>query len=261
MSDDMRRLLRAFRSGEVGEDEVIKKLVQQPFEEHLLGRFDHQREARTGIPEAIFAEGKKPAEVAAIFDRYSEAGRSLIATRVTPEILEGLGDRLEELDHYEEARIVTTGEFAVDEQRQKVLVISAGSLDRKVAEEVAVTSRLLGNPTQRLFDVGVAGLNRLVVDLGRMDDAGILVVVAGMDGALPSVVGGLASQPVIAVPTSVGYGASFDGIAPLLTMLNACSPGTGVMNIDNGFGAAVLATKINQFGLRMARKLEGSDDE
>ncbi len=260
MSDDIRRLLRAFRNGEVDEDVVVDKLVNHPFEEHLLGRFDHHREARTGIPEAIYAEGKKPSEVAAIFECYKEEGRPLIATRVTEEILEGLGAGLEELDHYEEAQIVTTGTFEVDTRRETVLVVSAGSLDRPVAEEVAVTSRLLGNPTQRLYDVGVAGLNRLCADLGRLGEAGIVVVVAGMDGALPSVVGGLVRQPVIAVPTSVGYGASFDGIAPLLTMLNACSPGTGVMNIDNGFGAAVLATKINQFGLRMVEK-NGDGDE
>ena len=265
MSDVLRDLLRAFRAGEVQEEEVLQKISQQPFEEHLIGRFDHLREARTGIPEAIYSEGKDPAAVAAIFDQYMARGEMLMATRVTSEILEGLGDRLDELIHHEEARIVTTREPDLVEGRSSVLVISAGSSDRKVAEEAAVTSRLLGNPTERLFDVGVAGLNRLLVELGRMKRAGILVVVAGMDGALPSVVGGLASQPVISVPTSVGYGASFGGIAPLLTMLNACSPGTAVMNIDNGFGAAVLATKINQFGRRMVEAQgelnEGASDE
>lgn len=259
MSDDIRRLLRDYRAGDADEDEVIQKLVRQPFEEHLVGRFDHLRSARTGIPEAIFAEGKAPEEVAAIFDRYLERDDQLIATRVTPRIVDGLGRRMDKLEHFDEARIVAAGDFEVDSDRETVLVISAGTLDRDVAEEVAVTSRLLGNPTTRLFDVGVAGLARLAVDLGRVDEAGIVVVVAGMDGALPSVVGGLARQPVIAVPTSVGYGASFEGIAPLLTMLNACSPGTAVMNIDNGFGAAVLATKINQFGQRMADRR--GDDE
>lgn len=252
VNDRVRKMLRAYRDGEVDEDEVVQTLVRLPYEEHLLGRFDHLREARTGIPEAILAEGKEPAEVAAIFDRYRERDEMLIATRVTSEILAGLEEQLDELDHYEQARIVATGERDVDEARQTVLVVSAGALDRRVAEEAAVTSRLLGNPTDRLSDVGVAGLARLAVDMDKVDRAGIIVVVAGMDGALPSVVGGLVHQPVIAVPTSVGYGASFEGVAPLLTMLNACSPGTAVMNIDNGFGAAVLATKINQLGRRMA---------
>ncbi len=256
MSDEIRRLLRAFRDGNVDEEEILDRLVRKPYEDHLLGRFDHLREARTGIPEAILAEGKEPEQVAAIFDEYLQRDELLIATRVTDAIIDGLGERIEVLDHYEAARIVATGRPDVEPERETVLVISAGSLDRAVAEEVAVTSRLLGNPTERLFDVGVAGLARLAVDLGRVDEAGIVIVVAGMDGALPSVVGGLAPQPVIAVPTSVGYGANFQGLAPLLTMLNACSPGTAVLNIDNGFGAAVLATKINQFGLRMAEKRE-----
>jgi len=261
VSDQIRQLLRRFQDGDVEEDEVVERLLRQPYEEHLLGRFDHLREARTGIPEAIFAEGKNPEEVAAIFDRYLERDEQLIATRVTDDILQGLSDRIDDLEHYEEAGMVSTKSPDVDEQRQDVLVISAGSLDRPVAQEVVMTSRLLGNPTNRLFDVGVAGIARLAVNLGDVDEAGIVIVVAGMDGALPSVVGGLAPQPVIAVPTSVGYGASFEGVAPLLTMLNACSPGTAVMNIDNGFGAAVLATKINQFGQRMAQQQEPGDDQ
>lgn len=260
MSDRLRQLLREFRDGEVSEDEVIKKVVAEPFEEHLIGRFDHRREARTGIPEAILAEGKDPAAVAAIFDDYMAREEPLMATRVTEAILEGLGDRLDGLEHYEKARIVATKPARIDKSRAPVLVVSAGALDAPVAEEVAVTSELLGNPTERLLDCGVAGLPRLIVELGRVEDAGILVVVAGMDGALPSVVGGLARQPVIAVPTSVGYGANFGGLAPLLTMLNACSPGTAVMNIDNGFGAAVLATKINQFGCRQVANGRREDE-
>ncbi len=252
MSDVLREMLRAYRDGEVGEEEILQKLVRQPFEEHLIGRFDHLREARTGIPEAILAEGKDPGDVASIFQDYLERDEMLVATRVTDAVVAGLSDQIDDVEHFETARIVSTKIPEVDERRESVLVISAGSLDRPVAEEVAVTSRLLGNPTDRLFDVGVAGLARLAVDLGAVDRAGIVIVVAGMDGALASVVGGLARQPVIAVPTSVGYGASFDGVAPLLSMLNGCSPGTAVMNIDNGFGAAVLATKINQFGLRIS---------
>ncbi len=254
MSEDLKGLLRRYREGEVDEEQVLRRVSRRPYEEHLIGRFDHQRESRTGIPEAILAEGKRPQDVRAIVERYLEQGRALMATRVSEEILGALESLLPRLEHYEEARVVATQEPVVQENRESVLVVSAGTLDRPVAREVAVCSRLLGNPTTELFDVGVAGLGRLLADMDRLDSAGIVVVVAGMDGALPSVISGLSHQPIIAVPTSVGYGAAFNGLAPLLTMLNACSPGVAVMNIDNGFGAAALATKINQFGQRMVAK-------
>lgn len=250
MSEKLRHLLERYRAGDVSEDDVIQRLVRQPFEEHMLGRFDQHRQARTGIPEAILAEGKDPEAVADIFGTYLERGEQLIATRVTAPILESLAGLMPELVHWPAARIVATQSAKTDPDRHKVMVISAGALDTPVAEEAAVTSELLGNPTERIYDVGVAGLTRFAHELSRFDSAGIVIVVAGMDGALPSVVGGLAVQPVIAVPTSVGYGASFSGVAPLLTMLNACSPGTAVQNIDNGFGAAVLATKMNQLAMR-----------
>lgn len=245
MTDDIRQILRDYKAGEVDEEHVIQRLVRQPFEEHMLGRFDHHREARTGIPEAILAEGKNPEEVADIFETYLERDEQLMATRVTDDILAALEGIDDELHHYEEAHIVSTTAPNPDDERHRVLVVSAGTLDRPVAREVSVAAELLGNPIETLDDVGVAGLTRLAPDLDKLDRAGIVIVVAGMDGALPSVVGGLARQPVVAVPTSVGYGASFEGVAPLLTMLNSCSPGTAVMNIDNGYGAAVLATKMN----------------
>lgn len=246
MSDEIRDLLRQFRDGEVDEDEVVQRLVRQPFEEHLLGRFDHHREARTGLPEVVLAEEKSPGEVVDIFETYVERDERLIATRVTSEIRQALEPIASELELFDEAGMVATEPPEIDETRHEVLVVSAGSSDRPVAQEATVSSRYLGNPTDTLEDVGVAGLTRLAADLDSLDDAGIVIVAAGMDGALPSVVGGLAHQPVIAVPTSVGYGAAFEGVAPLLAMLNSCSPGTAVMNIDNGFGAAAHATKINR---------------
>lgn len=252
MTTKISQLLQAFKQGDVDEDEVIQRLVRQPFEEHMLGRFDHHREARTGIPEAILAEGKDPAAVADIFASYLERDEQLIATRVTDAIVDALGELMPELHYFPDARIVATQMPEPAENRHTVMVISAGALDRRTAEETAVTCQLLRNPVDRVFDVGVAGLTRFATELDRFDKAGIIIVCAGMDGALPSVVGGLAVQPVIAVPTSVGYGASFGGVAPLLTMLNSCSPGTAVMNIDNGFGAAVLATKMNQLACRTA---------
>jgi len=253
MSEDINALLRRFKSGEVSEDEVVQRLVREPFERHMIGRFDQHREARTGIPEVIFGEGKDPQDVRAIFLDYMARDEQLIATRVTPEILAALNDHLGDLHYYADARILCTRAPQPDTTRQRVMVISAGALDRRVAEEACVSAELLNNPVERVFDVGVAGLNRFAVELDRFDRAGIIIVCAGMDGALPSIVGGLARQPVIAVPTSVGYGANFGGIAPLLAMLNSCSPGTAVMNIDNGFGAAVLATKINQLATRAAK--------
>lgn len=243
--EPIRHLLEQFRQGAIDEEEIMQRLVRQPFEEYMIGRFDTHREVRTGIPEAILAEGKEPAAVAEIMHAYHKRGEQLIATRVTPAIMEALGELRDELYVDEIARVVAVKAPEAKPHRGNVLVISAGMLDKPVAMEVATVSALLGNPTETLFDVGVAGLNRLAADLSRLDRASVLVVVAGMDGALPSVVGGLARQPLIAVPTSVGYGANFGGLAPLLTMLNSCSPGAAVMNIDNGFGAAVLATKIN----------------
>lgn len=250
MSESIRELLSAFRDGEVSEEEVIQRLVRQPFEEHLLGRLDHHREARTGIPEVILAEDKKPDEVADLFQTYLDRGEQLVATRVTDAILDRFDEHRSRLHYFEEARILATQGPDVDDSRYDVLTVSAGSLDRPVAEEAAVASRLLGNPTDVVHDVGVAGLSRLAPDLSRLDEAGVVIVVAGMEGALPSLVGGMARQPVIAVPTSEGYGANFEGLSALLAMLNSCVPGTAVMNIDNGFGAAALATKINLLARR-----------
>jgi NCAIR mutase (PurE)-related protein len=246
MNDTLDDLLSAFREGDVSKEEVVQRLVRQPFEEHLLGRFDHLREDRTGIPEVILAEEKAPKEVADIFRQYLERGEQLIATRTPESVPDRLDEHRSRLHHFEEAQILATKAPEAVDGRRTVMIVSAGTLDRTVAEEAAVSSRLLGNPTDAVHDVGVAGLSRIAPELSRLDEAGIVIVVAGMEGALPSLVGGLARQPVIAVPTSAGYGANFEGLSALLAMLNSCVPGTAVMNIDNGFGAAVMATKINQ---------------
>lgn len=246
MSDRIRELLQEYRAGEVDEEYVIQRLVRQPYERHLLGRFDAHREARIGIPEVVLAEGKTAEEVVDIFETYLEEERNLIATRIDDAVVKEIGLDTEGIHYFETARILSTFRPDPDDSWHNVLVVSAGSSDRRVALEATITAELLGNPTDTLFDVGVAGLTRLSANLDQLDRGGIIIVVAGMDGALPSIIGGLAPQPVIAVPTSVGYGAHFDGVAPLLTMLNSCSPGTAVVNIDNGFGAGVLATKINR---------------
>lgn len=244
MPEGLHELLELFRAGEVEADEVVQRLVRQPFEEHLIGKFDQHREARTGLPEVILGEGKDPGAVADIFRTYLERGDALIASRVTAPILDALEPLLDRLNHYPKARLVTTHRPEIDESRGTVLVVTAGALDVPVAEEAAVMCELMRNPTRRLYDVGVAGISRLASNLSSLEEAQVIIVVAGMDGVLPSLVGGLARQPIIAVPTSVGYGSAFGGIAPLLTMLNSCAAGVAVMNIDNGFGAAMHATKI-----------------
>ncbi|MFB6264436.1 MAG: nickel pincer cofactor biosynthesis protein LarB [Bradymonadaceae bacterium] len=255
MSDDsIRELLRQYRDGELDEDEIVQRVVRRPFEENILGRFEPHREARTGIPEVVLAEGKNRDELVDLFVEHAERGKQLIATRVDGETGRRLESEIPDLARFEEARIAALKPAEPDDRRHEVLVISAGASDGPTAREAAVASRLLGNPTEELHDVGVAGLNRFAADIDSFDAAGIVVVVAGMDGALPSVIGGLARQPVIAVPTSVGYGAHLDGMAPLLTMLNSCAPGTAVVNIDNGFGAAALATKMNRLALSDPRE-------
>lgn len=244
MSEHLRQILRAFAAGDISEAEAMQRVVRQPYEEHLVGKFDHLREVRTGIPEVVFAEGKRPEAVVDLFRTYIARDEQLIASRVDATMLAALADA--RLEVWERARMVAVKPPEIDERRARVLVVSAGACDEPVAEEAAVTSELLGNPTERLYDVGVAGISRISTHLSRLDEAGVVIIVAGMDGVLPSLLNGLALQPTIAVPTSVGYGAAFEGLSALLTMLNACSPGMAVMNIDNGFGAAVHATKINQ---------------
>lgn len=239
-------LLRAFKRGDLSEEDAIENLREHAGIEHLaIGKFDTGREQRTGIPEAILGEGKRPEDVVATFEHFLERDEQLIATRVTPPILEALKAQVPGLYHHEQARIAAVHP---PEKAAKlpgsVAVLSAGTLDLPVAYEAAQMSMMYGHETRTIFDVGVAGIHRLFSQIENFKDVDVIIVVAGMDGALPSVVAGLMPQPVIAVPTNVGYGASFGGVAAMLTMLNSCAPGVAVCNIDNGFGAAVLASKI-----------------
>ena len=242
---DLDALLDALERGDISRKDLLLAMRQHTGIEHLpVGTFDTGRQARTGIPEAILAEGKRPADVARSLEIYRKRGEQLIATRVTPPILEALATIMPNLYHHEQARIVSTLPPGTPTHPGHVAVLSAGTLDLPVAHEAAQMSMLFGHHTSTLFDVGVAGIHRLFSQLESIQSADVIIVVAGMDGALPSVVAGLVATPVIAVPTSVGYGASFGGVAALLTMLNSCAPGVAVCNIDNGFGAAVLASKI-----------------
>ena len=207
---------------------------------------DHHRAIRQGFPEVVFGQNKRPEQVVAIARRLAERNDRVLVTRVSPEMYEMIRADLPDMTYYPVPRLLILDHSAPIEKRAGVLVATAGTADIAVAEEAAMTAELMGNQVDRLFDVGVAGIHRLLNQTERLRKAHVIVVAAGMDGALPSVVGGLVAVPVIAVPTSVGYGASFNGLAALLTMLNSCANGISVVNIDNGFGAGYIASVINQ---------------
>ncbi|MFH1877999.1 MAG: nickel pincer cofactor biosynthesis protein LarB [Candidatus Omnitrophota bacterium] len=223
--------------------QALEEMRFFPFEDMGFAKFDTHREIRKGFPEVVFCKGKSTAQVAGIF-RNKSSMKLLMATRATPEMYDAVRKIRKDAVYFSEAGILLAGK----KKRKKgkpVLVITAGTSDIPVAEEAAVTAEIMGNRVDRVYDIGVAGIHRLLANKEKIMKANVLVVAAGMDGVLPGIVGGLAARPVIAVPTSVGYGASFNGLAALLTMLNACAPGISVVNIDNGFGAGYLAGLIN----------------
>jgi pyridinium-3,5-biscarboxylic acid mononucleotide synthase len=244
---DVRALLEAVRAGRMGVDDAERTLRWSPVEDLGFARVDHHRELRHGFPEVIFGEGKSTAQLVGIAERIAERGRGMLATRVAPEAAEALRSAVDaiEIDPVGRTAYLPPKEPSARATRGPILVVTAGTGDLPVAEEAATTARAFGNPVERLSDVGVAGLHRIVAGRDALDRAAVVIVVAGMEGALPSVVGGLVAVPVIAVPTSVGYGAAFGGIAALLGMLNSCAAGVTVVNIDNGFGAAAAASRIN----------------
>ena len=242
----IRKLLEQVRTGELPVDEASTRLRSMPFEDLGYARVDHHRALRCGFPEVIFCPGKTDEQVAAIAERIVASGSDLLATRATPAMHEAVTARCPSAEYHEAARTIVVQENWQDQGIGKVLVVSAGTSDIPVAEEAAVTARVLGNRVERVFDVGVAGIHRLLSHHEAIMNAAVLIVVAGMEGALPSVVGGMVSRPVIAVPTSVGYGASFNGLAALLAMLNSCASGVTVVNIDGGFNAGYAAGLINR---------------
>ncbi len=242
----IRQMLEQVRSGEIPVDEASARLRSMPFEDLGFARVDHHRALRCGFPEVIFCTGKTEEQVAAIAERIVASGSDLLATRATPAMFEAVTSRCPSAEYHDSARAIVVQEDWQDLGTGEVLVVSAGTSDIPVAEEAAVTARVLGNRVERLFDVGVAGIHRLLSHHETIMNASVLIVVAGMEGALPSVVGGMVSRPVIAVPTSVGYGASFNGLAALLAMLNSCASGVTVVNIDGGFNAGYAAGLINR---------------
>ncbi len=242
----LKDLLSRLQAGTIDVETALDELKLLPFDDLGFAKVDHHRELRTGAPEVIFGPGKPPAQIAQVAQRLAARGHNVLITRLDPEKAAVVCDLVDGLSYNQDAklatRIASPGETT---GKGTILVISAGTSDYPVAEEAAVTADLLGNQVERLYDVGVAGLHRLLSNRERIASARVLVVVAGMEGALPSVVAGIVEVPVIAVPTSVGYGTSFGGLAALLGMLNSCAGGVTVVNIDNGFGAGVAASTIN----------------
>ena len=242
----IRRLLEDVRSGAVSMDLAVGKLRDLSFEMvDDFARLDHHRALRRGFPEVIFAQGKTPEQVVRIFQRLEERNERVLATRVSAEMYAEIGPRLPQATYYPLPRLLML-DRSTEEKIPGVLVVTGGTADMPVAEEAALTAELMGNAVERVYDVGVAGLHRLLSQNDRLQKARVIIAVAGMEGALASVVTGLVAVPVIAVPTSVGYGASFHGLAALLSMLNSCANGMSVVNIDNGFGAGYLAGMINR---------------
>jgi NCAIR mutase (PurE)-related protein len=227
------------------ERDLLSALRERPFEDLGFARVDHHRAIRQGFPEVVLGLGKTPAQIATIAAEIASRGSTLLVTRATREAYEAVRVVVPKAIYYAEANIITLRQQDIARGKGTLLIVAAGTSDLPVAEEAACTAELMGNDIDRLYDVGVAGLHRLLSERSRLDAARVIVVVAGMEGALPSVVSGLVSVPVIAVPTSIGYGASFGGIAALLGMLNSCASGVSVVNIDNGFGAANIASLIN----------------
>ncbi len=245
----VRDILERVEDGKVSVDqaqhELARILRRAPFEDLGFARIDHDRSLRTGVPEVVYGAGKTPEQVAAVSERLVSAGQSLLVTRTDEAAYSAVRQVVPDASFHPVARAITRARPARPTGRGVVLIVAAGTSDLPVAEEARISAETLGNETDALYDVGVAGLHRLLAERERLESAHVIIAVAGMEGALPSVVGGLVSAPVIAVPTSVGYGASFGGVTALLGMLNSCASGVAVVNIDNGFGGAAMASVIN----------------
>ncbi|PYK65501.1 MAG: nickel pincer cofactor biosynthesis protein LarB [Verrucomicrobia bacterium] len=238
-------LLETFRAGKVSREKVLRAFQTAPLVDLGFARVDTHRALRKGFPEVVFGAGKTPLQVVQIAAKIFEREQRILVTRINGEHARALRRRFKSAVHHQASRCVTIEKSPLPRRPGTIAVLCAGTSDLPVAEEAAVTADIMGNRVERIYDVGVAGLHRLLSRLELIQSANVLVVVAGMEGALPSVVAGLVSKPVIAVPTSVGYGASFGGLAALLGMLNSCGSGVTVVNIDNGFGAGYAASQIN----------------
>ena len=244
-NERLEEILRAVAEGRMGVEDARVSLGAPGYEDLGFASVDHSRGVRQGFPEVIFCQGKATNHIVRIAESLSRHGENVMATRASREVFDAVAESIPDSTYYEEARIVVVKPREIDKQKG-VLVVSGGTSDMPVAEEAAVTAEVMGNQVERLYDVGVAGIHRLLSRATKLYEARVLIVVAGMEGALASVVGGLVDKPVVAVPTSIGYGAHFNGLASLLAMLNSCASGVTVVNIDNGFGAGYAASLINR---------------
>jgi hypothetical protein len=245
-SEALRKLFGEIRKKRISPDEAVERLRHMPFEDLGFAKVDHHRALRQGIPEVIFAQGKTPSQVAGIFTRLAVHGGNVLATRATEEQYAAVAKALPQAEYRPLARAIVLQRDRKKHGKGVIVVVSAGTSDIPVAEEAVITAELMGNNVQHIYDVGVAGIHRLLAHRGTLAKARVIIVCAGMEGALPSVVGGLVGVPVIAVPTSIGYGAAFEGLAALLGMMNSCASNVSVVNIDNGFGAGYVASLINR---------------
>ncbi len=248
--EKVKQLLEAVAAGALAPEQALARLRDLPVDDLRFARVDLHRSLRHGVPEAVFCQGKAPAQVVAIVRKLAEAHDNILATRADAAVIAALEACGLPVEVHAEARVVVVKPRG-QEGLGLIVVVSAGTSDMPVAEEAAVTAETMGNRVERVFDCGVAGLHRLVPHLDRLNEANAIIAVAGMEGALPSVIGGLVDRPIIAVPTSVGYGASFGGVTALLAMLNSCAPGVSVVNIDNGYGAAAQANQINKLASKI----------
>ncbi len=245
-ASSLRQLFAQVRSRKLSPEEAVARLRHLPFEDLGFAKVDHHRLLRQGMPEVIFSQGKTPKQVAGIFARLAEHGGNVLATRASEEQHASVAAQVPKAEYRSLARAIVLKRDRKRYGKGVIAVVSAGTSDIPVAEEAVVTAELMGNSVQHIYDVGVAGIHRLLAHRGVLAKARVIIVCAGMEGALPSVVGGLVGVPVIAVPTSVGYGASFEGLAALLGMMNSCASNVSVVNIDNGFGAGYVASLINR---------------
>ncbi|MFC1926010.1 nickel pincer cofactor biosynthesis protein LarB [Chloroflexota bacterium] len=248
--EHLRELLEKVREGNMDIEAALAQLKGFPYEERGFAKVDHYRSLRKGFPEVVFCQGKTEEQVTEIIGCLSRSESTVLATKASPEVFTAVQKVIPEAHYHHMARLIVVEKEGKKKGVGSILVVTAGTGDIPVAEEAAITAEAMGNSVERLYDVGVAGLHRLLDHERELSEAKVIIVIAGMEGALASVVGGLVDKPVIAVPTSVGYGASFEGLAALLGMLNTCAPGVAVVNIDNGFGAGYLASYINQMGGR-----------
>ena len=243
---EIKELLKSVKEGIVSVEKAAEKIKYLQFEDMDYAKIDYHRKLRNGFPEVIYCEGKALEHIEGIMENMCFKGVNILATRASKEVFQYIKNKIENAEYNEKAKIITVKNIPIVKHGGKVAVVTAGTADIPVSEEAAITAEFFGNEVIRVYDVGVAGIHRLFANLTKINEASVVIAVAGMEGALASVLGGLSDKPIIAVPTSIGYGASFGGIAPLLTMLNSCASGVSVVNIDNGFGAGYMAATINR---------------